>query len=310
MNHRWRLPLYLPCLLLTACAITSPFDRMPERIVFERGGMIPEGLEFDTNSGRFLVGSLVDGSIRAVASDGQLTAVVEDPELVSSVGIEVDEPRDRLLVANSDRAVFGGEVSGIAKLGVYRLSTGERIAMVDLGAVAGGSDQDMLFANDVTVGPDGTIYLTDTRRNLIYRVGQDYQASVFYRFEPLTGLQLNGIVYHPDGYLLVVAVSGQGLLFKVPVDEPQAAQPIDLSEPATGADGLVLTVDGRLIVVSNSTSSAYAYVSEDGWETASLDATASFTGQATTGAIVADDIYVVQPHFNDDEAPVILRVDL
>src|SRR6185503_17251502 len=49
-------------------------------------------------------------------------------------GIEADEPRDRLLVTNSDRAAFGGDAAGQAKLGVYNLTTGERLAMVDLGA--------------------------------------------------------------------------------------------------------------------------------------------------------------------------------
>jgi hypothetical protein len=48
------------------------------------------------------------------------------------VGIEVDDPRDRLLVANADSSVFQGGGAGQAKLGVYNLTTGERIAMVDL----------------------------------------------------------------------------------------------------------------------------------------------------------------------------------
>jgi sugar lactone lactonase YvrE len=215
-----------------------------------------------------------------------------------------------LLVANSDRSVFEDSGRGIAKLGVYLLSTGERIAMVDLGAVAGGNADSVVFSNDVTVDDAGNVYLTDTRMNLIYKVDTDYRASVFYRFEPITGLGLNGIVYHPDGYLIVVAAGGQGLLYRVPVAEPARAEPIDLSAPAIGADGLVFAADGRLVVVSNSTSSATAYRSNDGWQTAELVGTATFEGQATTGAAVDDAIYVVQPHFADAEPPVILRVDL
>ena len=63
---------------------------------------------------------------------------------------------------------------------------------------------------------------------------------------------------------------------------------------------------GRLVVVSNSTSSATAYTSDDGWNSAALVGESTFTGQATTGAVVDDDVYVVQPHFNDAEPPVIL----
>ena len=296
-------------LVLSACTIFGGGTELPERIVVERGGFIPEGIEFDTTARRILTGSLVDGTIYEIRADGTLAAFVVDPELVSSIGIEADEPRDRLLVANSDRSVFGGPGPGIAKLGVYRLSTGEKLEMIDLGRLAGGNADDIVFVNDLTVDAAGNVFLTDTFRNVIYRVDPGYQASLLYRFEPSTGLGLNGIVHHVDGYLIVAAVGGQGVLYKVPVVDPGSARPISLSQPATGADGLVWDAAGRLIVVSNSTGSALAYVSDDGWETATLDGTASFAGQATTGAAVDDAIYVVQPHFSDAEPPVILRVD-
>jgi sugar lactone lactonase YvrE len=310
MNSRW-IALGLGLGLAAAgCATTDGPGRIPPRIVMERGGFIPEGIEFDTTRRRFLAGSLVDGTIYEIAYDGTLTPFVVDADLVSSIGIEVDEPRDRLLVANSDRAVFDGAGPGLAKLGVYRLSTGERIAMVDLGAIAGGNDESVVFANDVAVDDDGNVYVTDTWMNVVYRIGPDYRPSVLYRFEPTTGLGLNGIVAHHDGLLIVVAVGGQGLLYRIPLDDPSSARPVDLSEPATGADGLVWGADGQLVVVSNSTSSVALYTSEDGWNSAVLEGTARFEGQATTGATVDGDVYVVEPHFNDDEAPVLLRIRL
>ena len=304
-------PIFLGLVLalVAGCATTGGSGRIPSRIVMERGGLIPEGVEFDTTRRRFLTGSLVEGTIYEVGRDGSLTPFVIDDELVSSVGIEVDEDRDRLLVANSDRSVFDGSGPGIAKLGVYRLSTGEKIAMVDLGAVAGASGEDVVFANDLTVDDDGNVYVTDTDMNLVYRVDTNYRASVLYRFEPTTGLGLNGIVYK-DGFLIVVAVGGQGLLYRVPLDDPDRARPINLSDPAIGADGLVWAANGELISVSNSTSSVQAYTSDDDWNSGELVGTARFEGQATTGAAVDDDIYVVEPHFNDDEAPVLLRVRL
>jgi hypothetical protein len=227
---------------------------------------------------------------------------------VSSIGIEADEPRDRLLVANADRSVFGGPGPGIAKLGVYRLSNGDRLAMIDLGRLAGGDADDIVFVNDLTVDAAGNVFLTDTFRNVIYRVDPSYQATLFHRFEPMTDPGLNGIVHHVDGYLIVAVLATQGVLYKVPVADPQSARPIALSQPATGADGLLWDAAGRLIVVSNSTGSALAYVSDDGWESARLDASASFEGQATTGAAVDDAVYVVQPQFTGADPPVILRV--
>jgi len=280
----------------------SPFQ-MPGTILAARGGFIPEGVEYDTNGQRFLTGSLVEGSIFEIGDDGSVTPVITDDELVSSVGIEADEPNDRLLVANSDRAVFDGTNAGQAKLGVYRLSTGERLAMVDLAATIENPAADAAyFANDVAVGADGTAYVTDTRANAIYAVTPDYQASVLHRFEDFAP---NGIVMHPDGYLLVV---GGGATWKVPVDDPATAAPVTLPEEITGQDGAVWRADGALAVVSNDANRVVALTSADDWTTADLAGVASYTDQATTAAAVGDDIYVVHPHFNDADPPSLERV--
>jgi sugar lactone lactonase YvrE len=279
---------------------------IPDRIVAERGGFIPEGIEFDQANGRLLTGSLAEGSIFEVHNDGTLTTVVTDPELVSSVGIEVDEPRNRLLVANSDSAVFQGQGNGQAKLGVYNLTTGQRLAMVDLGATLNAGADAAFFCNDVTVADDGTIYATDTRQNVVYSVDSNYQPAVFYRFPPSEGLALNGLVHHADGYLLVADL-GSGNIYKVPIDDPAATSQVMLAEPVPGVDGLVWMADGRLAAVSNSTSSVVALTSNDDWASAQAAGTARFEGQATTAAAVGDEVYVVQPHFADQEPPVILR---
>ena len=285
---------------------TAATDGIPARIVAERGGFIPEGVEYDQTNERFLTGSLSEGSIFEIGIDGTLTAIVSDPELVSSVGIEVDEPRDRLLVANSDSAVFQGESRGQSKLGVFDLTTGARIAMVDLEPALGSVPDDAaFFANDVTVADDGTIYVTDTRMNVVYEVDDSYQASVLHRFESSDEFALNGIVYHPDGYLLVI---GSGNIYRVPLGDPSATRQVDLAEPVAGADGLVWAADGRLAVVSNSGAGVVALTSDDGWTSADVAGVATYEGQSTTGAAVGDDIYVVHPHFGDPDPPMIERV--
>jgi len=253
----------------TAPAVDTPSTPTivapPNAIVAERSGFIPEGVEYDATGGRFLTGSLSEGSIFEIGNDGSVTPVVTDAELVSSVGIEADEVTDRLLVANADRSVFDGSTAGQAKLGVYRLSTGERLAMVDLGAtVENPSDEAEFFANDVTVGDDGTAYVTDTRLNTVYRVSTDYEASVLHRFDDFAP---NGIVYHSSGYLLV---AGGGMLWKVPVDDPAGATAVALPEEIPGQDGAVWTEDGRLAIVSNSGNRVVALTSEDEWVTAQL----------------------------------------
>ena len=290
--------------LETEAAAPAP-DQLPAMIVAERGGFIPEGIEYDTTNGRFLTGSLSEGSILLIHNDGRVTPVVSDPDLVSSVGIEVDEPRDRLLVANSDRSVFESGGAGQAKLGVYNLTTGERIAMVDLAAtIADGGDDAVHFANDVAVSDDGVAYVTDTRMNVIYRVGTDYEPSTLHRFESDDGGP-NGLVYHPSGYLLVARGA---TLWKVPVDEPAGTTQVTLPEEIPGQDGLVWTADGRLAIVSNSSNRVVALTSADDWATAQLAGVASYETQATTAAVVGNDIYVIHAHFADQDPPSIERV--
>ncbi len=315
MKNRWSWTFVLP--FLAGCgggdsgsgeteAARAAAAALPPVIVAERGGFVPEGIEWDAANGRILTGSVTEGSVYQIHPDGRVTTVVSDPDLVSSIGIEVDEPRDRLLVANSDLTALQGGSRGQAQLGVYELGTGERIAMVDLAATLPPSEDRVHFANDVAVGPDGTAYVTDTQANSIYQVDLEYQASLLHRFDG-EGLALNGIEVHPNGYLLV---AGGEILWKVPLDDPAAATRVALPESVPGQDGLVWTPDGRLVVVSNSANRIVGFRSEDDWATAELAGVGVYATQATTAAVAGDNIYVVHPHFADAEPPSVELVPL
>jgi len=118
------------CVALTAACSpepeppATPAAPLGQVITAGRGGFVPEGVEYDQANGRFLTGSIAEGTIFTIGRDGSVVPFVRDADLKSSVGIEADEPRDRLLVANSDAVVFGGGGAGQAKLGVYNLTTG------------------------------------------------------------------------------------------------------------------------------------------------------------------------------------------
>ena len=58
-----------------------------EVITVERGGFIPEGIEYDQANGRFLTGSLAEGTIFVIERDGSVVPFIRDADLVSSVGI-------------------------------------------------------------------------------------------------------------------------------------------------------------------------------------------------------------------------------
>jgi sugar lactone lactonase YvrE len=285
---------------------------IPDTITMNAAGFVPEGVEYDTKNKRFLVGSLAEGTVFIVANDGKLTPFVKDADLKSSVGIEVDEERNRLLVANSDRNVFGGQSAGQAKLGVYDLSSGKRLAMVDLAAVGPG-DAKSHFANDLTVGKDGSVYVTDTLARVIYKVTPKYVASVFVpnTFASVAQFSFNGIVAHPAGYLLV-AESVAGDVYKVPLDKPASLTKVKLSEQVAGVDGLLWSPDNALIAVRNDKSQlVVALKSSDDWASAQVDSKGMSSTQQTTGALVGNSVYVVHPFFNDAKAmPILERVPL
>src|SRR5688572_19320499 len=127
MKTRWLLFI----LLLAGIPVAAQDDALPDEILMERTNFAPEGIEYDAEAGHFLVSSLAEGTVFAVADDGTLTPFVEDENLVSSVGLEVDEEGGLLLVANSNVAASGVE-EPTAGVGIYDLETGVLIQYVDL----------------------------------------------------------------------------------------------------------------------------------------------------------------------------------
>jgi sugar lactone lactonase YvrE len=304
--------LTLACVGGALAPIASAADVAPTAITLKAPGSLPEGVEYDTKNKRFLVGSLSEGTVYSVASDGTRKPFIQDPDLKSSVGIEVDEERNRLLVANSDSAVFRGQGAGQAKLGIYDLTSGKRIAMIDL-AAAGPAEAKSHFANDVTVGKDGSVYVTNTMARVVYKVDPKNAVSVVVPNSFGAGqVMLNGIVFHPSGYLLV-AESMAGDIYKVSLSNPASLTKVKLPEQVTGADGIVWHPEGCLVVVRNDASkSVIALKSTDDWASAKVDARGQFGAQGTTAAVKEDGgVYVVQPFFADAKAnPVIEHVTL
>src|SRR5262245_9761942 len=303
----------IAALVAVFCApATLAADAASGTIKINDAGFIPEGVEYDTKNKRFLVGSLAKGTVFVVAKDGTLTPFIQDPDLKSSVGVEVDEEGHRLLVPDSDSAVFGGQGVGQAKRGIYDLTNGKRLAMVDLAAVAPKDARH--FANDVTVGSDGSAYVTDTMARVIYKVDPKNNASIFLpnTFASIQQFTLNGIVFHPSGYLLV-AESVTGDIYKVPVGKPESFTKVKLPEQPAGADGLLWNAkENCLIAIRNDKpQQVVAFKSADNWATATLDGRGTFGAQGTTGALGPDGVYVVQPLFADPKAqPVIEHVHL
>lgn len=276
---------------------------LPDTVHIQDPGLHPEGIEWDGERERFLVSSVTRGTVTSVSDDGSHEPFVRDTEITSSIGIHIDAENDRLLVANSDlAAVQDTTVEGQAKLGAYELDTGEPVYMADLAPLADGRH----FANDMTSGPDGTAYVTDSFSPVIYRVSPEGEPSVFVRDDRLggSGFGLNGIDYHPDGYL-VVAMAGDRTFYKIPLDEPGAMTEVAVPEPIS-ADGIVFRSPTELAVVGTtygegeeeSRSEVLLLASDDGWESATVAGRRTTPLEPTTAAIRDGQVYAVTPHFS------------
>ncbi|MDB9968994.1 hypothetical protein OAE08_04925 [Gammaproteobacteria bacterium] len=107
MNTRVTAGVFLLA-TLAGCTKGLSSGLAPDRIVTERGGFVPEGIEYDNNRNRFLTGSFADGIIYEITSSGRLVPAVTSPDLNASIGIEVEELRDTLYVANSNTQIPNG----------------------------------------------------------------------------------------------------------------------------------------------------------------------------------------------------------
>ncbi|MEL7236154.1 MAG: hypothetical protein AAGK74_16735, partial [Chloroflexota bacterium] len=156
----------------------------------------------------------------------------------------------------------------IAQLGIYDMETREELHFVDLGSLYPDGRH---FANDVTVDADGNAYVTDTLSPVIYKVDMDGNAEVFAENPELAGL--NGIVYHPDGYLLTGA-NESGALYKVMLDDPTNVSMVELGEELI-MDGIMLNDDLDVVaIIQPPVGNVVQVSSEDDWATATVVATA------------------------------------
>jgi len=289
--------------LLVGCS-GNKVTKTPAEVNFNNEALYPEGVVWDSKNQRFLVTSIRKGVIGSVKDDGSYWVFAKDPRMISTVGIKIDQARDRVLVCNSDAGA--GEkttkatAGKIAALAVFQLSNGKLIKYVDLVKGKDGGH----FCNDITITKDGSAYITDSFAPTIYKVDSNYNASVLISDKAFSGksFNLNGIV-NKDNYLLVAKMNS-GQLFKVPLDNPKGFTEVSLPENIEGVDGLLWAADGSLILIANNnahvgvpasaaTNAVMRLTTEDGWKTAKIKGKAP-TGDvfASTGTLRDGQVYV------------------
>ncbi|MDP8728862.1 SMP-30/gluconolactonase/LRE family protein [Serratia marcescens] len=263
-----------------------------QRIDFSPGpaGAYPEGVAWNPRAGAFLVSSLRGGQLGLVYPDGRYRRFSTGKGLITTSGMLVDAERNRVLVCNEDVGVSLSSTPGtrnrVAQVLEFNLDTGELQQTYDLSSLSRGPT----LANDLALDAQGNIYVTDSFQAQIYKIDRaTRQVSILMRSARLmpadapaaaqgTQPYLNGIVSHPDGYLIAADYT-RGLLWKVTLDNAPAISEIRLPQRLKGPDGLRLKNAHELVIVQSfpgakgsMSGDVMLLSSNDGWASAHITA--------------------------------------
>ncbi|KAF5741525.1 hypothetical protein HS088_TW10G00525 [Tripterygium wilfordii] len=267
--------LFLISAVPIAFIIPLELSKPPTHVFhYHSSGFFRESAKWDDLNRRFIVG-FMEGGVGQIKvpddySPGTVldeVTVVKDVDLAgnASLGVLVDRPRNRLLVTTGD--VIKGRYGALA---AYDLSTWQRLFLTQL---SGPSEKTL--ADDVAVDAEGNAYVTDARTSKIWKVGPNgeflntitnplFIVKEWYRNFMAA---LNGIVYHPDGYLLAIH-TGSGNLYKIDIAKGNEVKLIPVNGSLIFGDGMELLSPTKLVVAGNPTGRLVE--SSDGWETASV----------------------------------------
>jgi sugar lactone lactonase YvrE len=276
-------------------------DNDLESITVNKPALFPEGIDYNPTTDKFIVGSFRDGGVYEIDLDGNYHRLINDERLNSVLAVRVDIKRNRLFVANSDvGSSINSYIEGPKKsafIGIYELSTGKNINFINLGKLHPNKNH---LANGIAIDDKGNVYVTDSFSPVIYKVDTSGHASVFLESDRFSGegVNLNGILFHPDGYLIAVK-KNEGVLFKIPLNDPQQLSVIKSPRKFIGGDGLVLLNNKELLVIANRaageiTETVFFLDSKNGWKNTSVTKELKF-GKVylTTGAIRKNKVYVM-----------------
>ncbi len=252
---------------------------IPDTYPLQETSLYPEGIVYSALTEKTYIGSYFKGKILTLDLDGTMNDFIIDETLVAVVGIAVDEANNRLLVCNSDAGISlksdPSTIGQLAEVIVYNLTTGEKIKTINLNGLYQGGN----FLNDLVQDNSGNFYVTDSFSPVIYKINTNDEPSVFVTHSdfqaPQGAFGLNGIVFHPDNYLIVGKSFG-GLLYKVPLSNPTNVQDVTLNTSVNSLDGLLLSDNNTLVLVSNNFTGApfdeaiYKIETTDNWTSGTI----------------------------------------
>jgi sugar lactone lactonase YvrE len=215
-------------------------------VIKDIGLQTPESIQYEPGSDIYLV-SNINGSPLDKDDNGFISKLSPDGKVVALKFIDGASP-DVELNAPKGIGFSGGKlfVADIDVIRTFDLASGKPLAQIKVPNAS--------FLNDVSVAPDGTVFVSDTglkagkeglepnKKDAIYKVGTDGKLSTLIKGEQLGAP--NGLFADAQG---VWVATWQGKLYRVTNDGKQEAA---ISVPGAQLDGLLKTADGQIIVSS------------------------------------------------------------
>lgn len=275
-----------------------------KRIEFEAPESYPEGVTFDQASNAFYVSSARLGTLGKVTKEGKYTELYSDKTLKSTYGVKVHPDGKRIFVcagdANYSKFSTPDTKKKMARLIAIDIKSGKKLMDTDLSQLVPGEH----FPNDLAFDKDGNVYVTDSFADVVYKVDASGKATVFSKSELLksAGVGPNGIVFHPQGFL-IVANNGSGALVKIEIKNPEKASKVKIDQFFPSADGLLLNDNNTLTLVQNGgVNKIFKLKTADNWASAQVAESTSIEDRfafPSTAAISGNETWIMNANFSE-----------
>jgi len=295
----------LICVLFLVGLVSSQLYTQNVYNITTNPGGFAEGVEYNSVTGNIIFGSgaTTQGYIRSLSSTGAISIFVNDSRTnLGTFGIELTRNNIYFAVCNLTGYQQGYTAGVQSGLGIASATTGVVNYFIDLTRYGSPTS----FANDVTVTPNGIVYVTDTSDNLVWVVNTTSSTVVtiasplFNTSRPTGSLGVNGIKYI-NSYVITCAV-GSGIMFKI--NPTNNAVSIINGTTVLGCDGIRVTNKSPPTLIITNTTTVSEIGSIDDFASAVLiQTTPTQFGGASTNALVPNGngnnqtVYVTEPFF-------------
>ncbi|CAM6034524.1 unnamed protein product [Sphagnum compactum] len=287
-------------LLFLSFSVSCAKEPLQQPLCFKSPLVYPESFDWDASHGRFLLGSLITGSMISVSPEGNVEEFVNDKDYSGTsavLGIHVDLPCNRVLVAVQNTKATDAPFSAVA---THELDTKQTLLFTELHHV-GVHEGEKCMVNNVVADSVGNACPTNSHGDFIWKVTMEGIASVFAKNSiflsqlvvvnsSVAWSGLNGLAYHTEGTYLLVVQSYSGAMFKVDLERAKV-EVVNLNNPLTSVDGIALQFNGGGLVAGSLQKAWLLLESKNNWESAAVIDINPFDPSDSIAAVTIQDQY-------------------